>query len=108
VLVSSCLLVLNKTSLKITISFNFVFQIINNLISIKNFQESIVIVIQLRSRLLASFIRYVEAVFPGEFGIPKPFYFPFLLSYWTGHHHQKICAVNPVSIKHYLIKIPVY
>ena len=54
--------------------------------------------IQCRSKLLASFVRYVEAVFPGEYGIPKPFYFPFLPSYWTGHHHQKNCTVNPVSI----------
>ena len=36
------------------------------------------------------FIRYVEAVFPGEFGIPKPFYFPCLPSYWTGHPHKKV------------------
>ena len=28
--------------------------------------------------------RYVEAVFPGEFGVPKPFYFFLTPSYWTG------------------------
>ena len=28
--------------------------------------------------------RYVDAVKPGQYGIPKPFYFPFLPSYWTG------------------------
>lgn len=27
---------------------------------------------------------YFEAVFPGEYGIPKPFYFPFTRSYWFG------------------------
>ncbi|XP_057304734.1 phospholipid-transporting ATPase ABCA3-like [Hydractinia symbiolongicarpus] len=27
---------------------------------------------------------YIENVFPGEFGIPQPFYFPFLPSYWCG------------------------
>ncbi|XP_077866667.1 phospholipid-transporting ATPase ABCA3-like [Saccoglossus kowalevskii] len=28
---------------------------------------------------------YVEAVFPGEYGVPKPFYFLFQRSYWCGH-----------------------
>ncbi|XP_033097470.1 ATP-binding cassette sub-family A member 3-like [Anneissia japonica] len=27
---------------------------------------------------------YIEAVFPGEFGIPKKWYFPFMKSYWFG------------------------
>uniref|UniRef100_A0A8D2LMX0 P-type phospholipid transporter n=1 Tax=Varanus komodoensis TaxID=61221 RepID=A0A8D2LMX0_VARKO len=27
---------------------------------------------------------YIEAVFPGQFGIPKPWYFPFMKSYWCG------------------------
>ncbi|XP_069042006.1 phospholipid-transporting ATPase ABCA1 isoform X2 [Lepisosteus oculatus] len=27
---------------------------------------------------------YIEAVFPGQFGVPKPWYFPFLRSYWLG------------------------
>lgn len=27
---------------------------------------------------------YIEAVFPGEFGVPKPFYFFLTRSYWTG------------------------
>ncbi|XP_066551415.1 ATP-binding cassette, sub-family A (ABC1), member 7 isoform X2 [Amia ocellicauda] len=27
---------------------------------------------------------YIEAVFPGQFGIPKPWYFPCLRSYWLG------------------------
>eukprot|EP00794_Sanderia_malayensis_P017576 gene17576-19328_t len=27
---------------------------------------------------------YIEAVFPGEFGVPRPFYFPFTASYWCG------------------------
>ncbi|XP_076084448.1 phospholipid-transporting ATPase ABCA1-like isoform X2 [Mytilus galloprovincialis] len=25
---------------------------------------------------------YIEAVFPGQYGIPRPYYFPFLKSYW--------------------------
>ncbi|CAH1774058.1 unnamed protein product [Owenia fusiformis] len=31
---------------------------------------------------------YIEAVFPGEFGVPKPFYFPFTKSYWCGHSYR--------------------
>ena len=28
--------------------------------------------------------RYKEAVFPGKYGVPKPFYFLFQPSYWLG------------------------
>ncbi|XP_023327394.1 ATP-binding cassette sub-family A member 2 [Eurytemora carolleeae] len=31
---------------------------------------------------------YIEAVFPGEFGVPKPFYFFLTLSYWTGRSRR--------------------
>ncbi|XP_060560202.1 phospholipid-transporting ATPase ABCA1-like [Ruditapes philippinarum] len=34
--------------------------------------------------LYALFTWYIEAVFPGQYGIPKPFYFPFTKSYWCG------------------------
>ncbi|XP_062985205.1 phospholipid-transporting ATPase ABCA1 [Elgaria multicarinata webbii] len=27
---------------------------------------------------------YIESVFPGQFGIPRPWYFPFMKSYWCG------------------------
>ncbi|XP_062404777.1 phospholipid-transporting ATPase ABCA1-like [Sardina pilchardus] len=27
---------------------------------------------------------YIEAVFPGQYGIPRPWYFPFTRSYWCG------------------------
>ena len=27
---------------------------------------------------------YIEAVFPGKYGVAKPFYFPFQPSYWLG------------------------
>ncbi|KAI9562460.1 hypothetical protein GHT06_009893 [Daphnia sinensis] len=27
---------------------------------------------------------YIEAVFPGEFGVPQPWYFPFTRDYWCG------------------------
>ncbi len=28
--------------------------------------------------------RYIEAVFPGEYGIPQKWYFPFTRTYWCG------------------------
>lgn len=31
---------------------------------------------------------YIEAVFPGEYGVPEHWYFPFTRSYWCGHHHD--------------------
>ena len=30
------------------------------------------------------FFRYIDGIWPGEYGVPKPLYFPFLPSYWTG------------------------
>ena len=34
--------------------------------------------------MLFTIFRYVNGVKPGEYGVPKPFYFPCLPSYWTG------------------------
>uniref|UniRef100_A0A8D2Q2M8 P-type phospholipid transporter n=1 Tax=Zosterops lateralis melanops TaxID=1220523 RepID=A0A8D2Q2M8_ZOSLA len=31
---------------------------------------------------------YIESVFPGEYGIPRPWYFPFTKSYWFGEEQQ--------------------
>lgn len=31
---------------------------------------------------------YIEAVFPGKYGISKPWYFPFKPSYWMGSYSQ--------------------
>ncbi|NWW42764.1 ABCA1 protein, partial [Pedionomus torquatus] len=31
---------------------------------------------------------YIESVFPGEYGIPRPWYFPFTKSYWFGEEPQ--------------------
>ncbi|KAK2865907.1 hypothetical protein Q7C36_001963 [Tachysurus vachellii] len=30
---------------------------------------------------------YIEAVFPGQYGIPRPWYFPLTKSYWCGEKH---------------------
>ena len=43
---------------------------------------------------MSSAVRYVEAVFPGSYGIPKPFYFPFTKSYWCGLSHDNIMQVK--------------
>ncbi|XP_022527822.2 phospholipid-transporting ATPase ABCA1b isoform X2 [Astyanax mexicanus] len=32
---------------------------------------------------------YIEAVFPGQYGIPRPWYFPFTKSYWFGEGDQR-------------------
>ncbi|XP_031559324.1 ATP-binding cassette sub-family A member 3-like isoform X2 [Actinia tenebrosa] len=31
---------------------------------------------------------YIEGVYPGKYGIPKPFYFPLQKSYWCGYAHD--------------------
>ncbi|XP_073522622.1 phospholipid-transporting ATPase ABCA1 isoform X2 [Phyllobates terribilis] len=33
---------------------------------------------------------YIEAVFPGQYGIPRPWYFPFTKSYWCGEEPKLI------------------
>jgi hypothetical protein len=33
---------------------------------------------------------YIEAVHPGSYGLPRPWYFPFQASYWFGHN-TKAC-----------------
>ena len=47
--------------------------------------------------------RYVEAVFPGEFGIPKPFYFPLQPSYWCGLSRNNVATVEMVCIKKFYV-----
>lgn len=32
---------------------------------------------------------YIEAVFPGEYGVPKPWYFPFQPSFWCENSHYE-------------------
>ena len=45
-----------------------------------------------------SAVRYVNAVKPGQYGVPKPFYFPFLPSYW---YEGATCSkVQPVRFTH--------
>ncbi|KAL8202962.1 UNVERIFIED_CONTAM: ATP-binding cassette sub- A member 1 [Gekko kuhli] len=32
---------------------------------------------------------YIDSVFPGQYGIPRPWYFPFLKSYWCGEKYEQ-------------------
>uniref|UniRef100_A0A671L7L9 ATP-binding cassette sub-family A member 1-like n=1 Tax=Sinocyclocheilus anshuiensis TaxID=1608454 RepID=A0A671L7L9_9TELE len=41
------------------------------------------------SVLYAVMTWYIEAVFPGQYGIPRPWYFPFTKSYWCGE--KSVC-----------------
>ncbi|CAH3155544.1 unnamed protein product [Porites evermanni] len=43
------------------------------------------------------FTRYVEAIFPGEYGIPKSFYFPCLPSYWCGGEMRLVVSSGAES-----------
>ncbi|KAI1888287.1 hypothetical protein AGOR_G00183470 [Albula goreensis] len=36
---------------------------------------------------------YIEAVFPGQYGIPRPWYFPFTKSYWFGESSDSRTSV---------------
>uniref|UniRef100_A0AAY4CUV3 P-type phospholipid transporter n=1 Tax=Denticeps clupeoides TaxID=299321 RepID=A0AAY4CUV3_9TELE len=36
---------------------------------------------------------YIEAVFPGQYGIPRPWYFPFTRSYWCGEEEDRKTTV---------------
>uniref|UniRef100_A0A8D2MJU0 P-type phospholipid transporter n=1 Tax=Zonotrichia albicollis TaxID=44394 RepID=A0A8D2MJU0_ZONAL len=38
---------------------------------------------------------YIESVFPGEYGIPRPWYFPFTKSYWFGEEPQDRQHAHP-------------
>ena len=35
------------------------------------------------------FTRYIETAFPGKYGVPKPWYFPFTCGYWCGSKRSK-------------------
>uniref|UniRef100_A0A1A7XIW1 P-type phospholipid transporter n=2 Tax=Iconisemion striatum TaxID=60296 RepID=A0A1A7XIW1_9TELE len=43
-----------------------------------------IIVMYFDSFLYGVLTWYIEAVFPGQYGIPRPWYFPFTKSYWFG------------------------
>ena len=44
---------------------------------------------------------YIENIFPGEYGIPKPLYFPFQPSYWCGNKGTISPNVDHVELKNF-------
>ena len=41
---------------------------------------------------------YIEAVFPGQYGVPKPFYFFLTRSYWTGRPSSSVLSLDSESL----------
>ncbi|KAM7389272.1 hypothetical protein PAMP_023260 [Pampus punctatissimus] len=60
--------------------------------------RSAIIMMYFDSFLYGVLTWYIEAVFPGQYGIPRPWYFPFTKSYWFGEKDGKSNKV-PVSRK---------
>ncbi|KAK3103434.1 hypothetical protein FSP39_019190 [Pinctada imbricata] len=42
---------------------------------------------------------YIGNVFPGEYGVPKPFYFPFTKSYWLGGEQSETQELHDVILE---------
>ncbi|XP_039976120.1 phospholipid-transporting ATPase ABCA1b isoform X1 [Xiphias gladius] len=51
--------------------------------------RSAIIIMYFDSLLYGVLTWYIEAVFPGQYGIPRPWYFPFTKSYWFGEKDGK-------------------
>ncbi|XP_061217997.1 phospholipid-transporting ATPase ABCA7 [Neopsephotus bourkii] len=52
---------------------------------------------------------YLEGVFPGQYGIPKPWNFPFLKSYWLGEAslaRQPPYPTSPLTVPQVLVEEP--
>ena len=47
--------------------------------------------------------RYVNGVRPGQYGVPRPFYFPFQPSYWLGRPHGTRMKVVSLTILYILL-----
>ena len=47
--------------------------------------------------------RYIDAVKPGTYGVPKPFYFVFLPSYWCSSVARRPIKVDKDNINIYCI-----
>ncbi|XP_062306345.1 phospholipid-transporting ATPase ABCA1 isoform X1 [Osmerus eperlanus] len=64
-----------------------------------NFTTSIVL-LYVDAFLYAAAAWYIEAVFPGEFGIPRPWYFIFQLNYWGGVPLEAGMPLPPIPRDH--------
>ncbi len=52
------------------------------------------------------FLRYIDAVKPGKYGTPKPFYFLFLPSFWCGsivHKKVNVSLIQELLLLHVTI-----
>ena len=46
---------------------------------------------------MREWVRYIDAVFPGQYGIPKPFYFFLTPSYWLGQPVGRVKSFTNAS-----------
>ena len=44
--------------------------------------------------IYAILVWYIESIHPGTYGIPRPWYFPFQLSYWFGPQASLDCEMD--------------
>ncbi|XP_013411172.1 ATP-binding cassette sub-family A member 3 isoform X2 [Lingula anatina] len=54
----------------------------------------ILVVLLVDSVLYMLLAFYIEAVFPGEFGLPQPWYFPVTRSFWCGTKQKKVYVME--------------
>ncbi|XP_052774715.1 ATP-binding cassette sub-family A member 2-like isoform X2 [Mya arenaria] len=58
----------------------------------------------LDSFLYALLAWYIEAVFPGQYGLPRPWYFPLTKTYWCGGAHKltdgECCSMFSLCARH--------
>lgn len=58
------------------------------------------ILLSIRTLRFLPLSRYIDAVKPGQYGVPRPLYFPFLPSYWTGKSRgRKVSLVLSWSVR---------
>lgn len=62
----------------------------NNFFRAVSVDDSLSIGLLVITLLIAAFLYlmialYVEKIFPGEYGVPEPWYFPFTRTFWLGH-----------------------
>ncbi|CAG9855955.1 unnamed protein product [Phyllotreta striolata] len=60
----------------------------------------ILIMLTLDTILYLLIALYVEAVFPGEYGVPQPWYFPFTSTFWCGQSRPISVQDNPEAAVH--------
>ncbi|CAF0870807.1 unnamed protein product [Adineta steineri] len=47
--------------------------------------QDVIIMLYIDAAIYLLFALYIENIWPGQYGIPKSFYYPFQLSYWRGY-----------------------